>query len=153
LAGFDAVKYNMTMGCTPKGMPIILNVPAPMDFVDRGDTILMRIEEFDTVRTIHMNSDADPAAQPKTLLGYSVGRWEDDTLVVETGSVDSAFLIQGVPLGPDASFVERFTPSADGNRLHYTLRVTAPTALTRPVEQKRSWVAVGEKVMPFNCTQ
>jgi hypothetical protein len=152
-AGFDAVKYNMTMGCTPKGMPIILNVPAPMDFVDRGDSILMRIEEFDTVRTIHLGSAADPAAQPKTRLGYSVGRWEGDTLVVETGSLDSDFLVPGVPLGPGASFVERFTPSADGNRLHYTLRVTAPYALTQPVEQKRSWVAVGEKVMPFNCTQ
>jgi hypothetical protein len=127
-------------------------VPAPLDFVDRGASILLRIEEFDTVRTIHLNSEVDPAAQPRTRLGYSVGRWEGDTLVVRTGSLGDAFLIPGVPLGPSAAFVERFTLSDDGNRLHYTMLVTDPQSLTRPVEQKRSWIAVAEHVMPFNCT-
>lgn len=152
LARFDAVKYNMTLGCSAKGMPVIMNVPSPADFVDRGDSILLRIEEFDTVRTIHLDSRVNPRAQPKTLLGYSVGRWEGETLVVETGSVDAEFLRIGVPLGPDASFVERFTPSADGSRLNYTIVITDPYSLTEPVEQKRAWVAVDEQVLPFNCT-
>jgi hypothetical protein len=151
LAAFDAVKYNMTLGCGGKGVPEVIGVPSVIDFVDRGESILMRIEEFDTVRTIHMNSREDPTAQPKTLLGYSVGRWEGDTLVVETGSVGARHLRPGVPLGPDASFVERFTPSADGTRLHYTIVMTDPYSLQEPVEQKRSWIAVDETVMPFNC--
>jgi hypothetical protein len=49
LAGFDAVRFNMTMGCAPKGMPSVMSVPAVTDFVDRGATILLRIEEFDVV--------------------------------------------------------------------------------------------------------
>jgi hypothetical protein len=57
-----------------------------------------------------------------------------------------------VPLGPSASFVERFTLSADGSRLHYTILMTDPYALTQPVEQKRSWIAVNEQVLPYNCT-
>jgi hypothetical protein len=152
LAGFDSVKYNMTLGCTPKGMPFVMSVPSPTDFVDRGESILLRIEEFDTVRTIHMNSRETPSAQPKTPLGYSVGRWDGETLVVETGSVGAEYLVPGVPLGPSASFLERFTPSADGNRLHYTVVMTDPSSLTQPVEQKRSWIAVDEQVMPYNCT-
>jgi hypothetical protein len=152
LAAFDSVKYNMSLGCGGKGMPEVIGVPAVTDFVDRGDSILMRIEEFDTVRTIHLNSRENPRAQPKTLLGYSVGRWEGDTLVVETGSVGAPHLRPGVPLGPDASFVERFTPSADGKRLHYTIVMTDRYSLTQPVEQKRSWVAIDEQVLPFNCT-
>jgi hypothetical protein len=151
-AGFDSVKYNMSLGCAPKNMPYVMVVPGPTDFVDRGDSILLRFEEFDVVRTIHMNSRETPSAQPKTPLGYSVGRWEGETLVVETGSVDAEYLSPGVPLGPSASFLERFTPSADGSRLHYTVVMTDPYSLTQPVEQKRSWVAVDEKVMPYNCT-
>jgi hypothetical protein len=151
-AGFDAVKYNMSQGCAPKPMPFVMVVPSPTDFVDRGESILLRIEEFDVVRTIQMNSREDPSAQPKTPHGYSVGRWDSDTLVVETGSVGAQYLRPGVPLGPAASFVERFTPSADGNRLHYTIVMTDPYSLTQPVEQKRSWIAVDEKVMPYNCT-
>jgi hypothetical protein len=151
-ATFDAVKYNMSLGCAPKSMPFVMVVPAPTDFVDRGESILFRSEEFDVVRTIHMNSRENPSAQPKTPLGYSVGRWEGDTLVVETGSVGAEYLIPGVPLGPSASFVERFTPNADGSRLHYTIVITDPYSLTQPVERKRSWIAVDEKVLPYNCT-
>jgi hypothetical protein len=151
-AGFDEVKYNASLGCAPKNMPFIMVVPGPIDFVDRGESILFRSEEFDAVRTVHMNSREDPAAQPKTRLGYSVGRWEGETLVVETGSVAAEYLVPGVPLGPSASFVERFTPSADGSRLHYTIVMTDAYSLTHPVEQKRSWVPIADQVMPFNCT-
>ena len=151
-ASFDAVKYNMSLACAPKNMPYVMVVPGPTDFVDRGDSILFRSEEFDVVRIIHMNSRENPSAQPKTRLGYSVGRWEGDTLVVETGSVGAEYLMPGVPHGPSALFVERFTPSADGSRLNYSIVMTDPYSLTQPVEQKRSWVAVDEKVMPYNCT-
>jgi Family of unknown function (DUF6152) len=151
-ASFDAVQYNLTLGCTPKGMPIIMNVPTPMEFVNQGESILLRIEEFDTVRTIHMSGGGDPATQPKTLLGYSVGRWEGDTLVVDTTRISEGYLSAGVPMGPSARFVERFTPSADGQRLHYTVLITDPYALTQVVEQKRSWIASTEEVLPFNCT-
>jgi hypothetical protein len=151
LAAFDPVKYNMSLGCAGKGMPEIIGNPAVTDFVDRGDSILMRNEEYDTVRTIHLNSRENPKTQPKTLLGYSIGRWDGDTLVVETGSVGAPHLRPGVPLGPDASFVERITPSADGRRLHYTIVMTDPYSLTQPVEQKRSWIAIEEQVLPFDC--
>ena len=151
-AGFDEVKYNSSLGCAPKNMPFVMVVPGPTDFVDRGESILFRSEEFDAVRTIHMNSRENPSAQPKTRLGYSVGKWEGDTLVVATGSVDAEYLVPGVPLGSSASFVERFTPSADGNRLNYTIVMTDPYSLTQPVEQKRSWIAIAEQVMPYNCT-
>jgi hypothetical protein len=151
-ASFDSVKYNMSLGCAPKNMPNVMIVPFPTDFVDRGESILLRLEEFDVVRTIHMNSRENPSAQPKTPQGYSVGRWEGETLVVQTGSVGAEYLRPGVPLGPSASFLERFTPSADGNRLHYTIVMTDPYSLTQPVEQKRSWIAVDDKVMPYNCT-
>ena len=65
--------------------------------------------------------------------------------VVETGSVGAEYSRPGVPLGPSASFVERFTLSADGSRLHYTIVMTDPYSLTQPVEQKRSWIAVDER--------
>jgi len=152
LAAFDELKYNMTLGCAPKGMPSVMNVPAVIEFQDRGETILFRSEEFDAVRTIHMNSHEDPAAQPKTPYGYSVGHWDGETLVVETGSVGAPYLRPGVPLGPDASFAEKFTVSADGSRLHYTVVMTDPYSLKQPVEQKRAWIAVDEHVLPFNCT-
>ena len=67
----------------------------------------------DMIRTFHMTGAADPATQPRTPLGYSVGRWEGTTLVVETSRVSAPHLnANGVPLGSNARLVERFTPTA-----------------------------------------
>jgi hypothetical protein len=92
---------------------------------------------------------------PKTLLGYSTGRWEDNTLVVDTSRISSPYLNnRGVPLGGDARLVERFTLSVDRNRLDYELTVTDPEMLIGLARLKRSWVwRPDEQVLPFNCTE
>jgi len=154
LAKWDPVRDTVAKGCDPKGMPTIIEEPYPIEFVDKGDTILMRIEEYDTVRTIHMTSDVKAQSQPKTRLGYSRGHWEGKTLVVATSRINwPHFDPFGTPQGPDATIVERFTPSADGSRLDYTMLEGDLDTFTRPVELKRGWVRrPGEQVKPYNCT-
>ena len=115
--------------------------PYPIEFVDEGEVIVLRLEEYDTVRTIHMN------------LGHSTGQWDGDTLVVETSHVRTDYMApRGVPLGEGASFMERFTVGEEGSRLLYTVRITAPEVLTETIERSRSWIVTpGERVMPFEC--
>jgi hypothetical protein len=152
-ARFNPITDTTTEGCTQKGMPAIIRQPFPIEFVDRGATIEMKLEEYDTRRTIHMSA-ASTGEAPRTTLGYSVGQWDGDTLVVETTRLSEPYLNStGAPMGPNAKLVERFSPSADGSRLSYTIVITDPDSLTAPVEGKRSWVwRPGEKVMPFDCT-
>src|SRR5215510_11116570 len=68
-------RSNVLLKCGTKGTPLIMISPLPMEFVKSGDTIMMRMEEYDTVRTIHMNPK-DVAPPAHTLYGYSRGRWE-----------------------------------------------------------------------------
>ena len=152
-AKFNPVTDTTTEGCTQKGMPAIIRQPFPIEFVDRGDTIELKMEEYDTRRTIHMRAAAT-ADVPRTPLGYSVGKWEGSTLVVETTRLNEPYLNNtGAPMSPAAKLVERFSPSADGSRLNYTLVITDPESLTTSIEGNRSWVwRPDEKVMPFNCT-
>jgi hypothetical protein len=153
VAKWDPVRDTVAKGCEPKGMPTIIEEPYPIEFIDKGDTILMRLEEYDTVRTIHMKSDVKAQSQPKTRLGYSRGHWEGKTLVVATSRISWPYFDpQGVPQGPDATIVERFTPSDDGSRLDYTMLVADLDTFTRPVQLKRAWVRrPGEQVKPYNC--
>ena len=117
-AEFDPWIYLENPDCIPPGMPIGMEVPTPIQFVDEGDTIVLLQSEYDLVRTIHMNSDVDPETQPATPLGYSVGRWEDDTLVVTTTRIDWPISDRrGAPQSADAMHIERFTPSADGRTM------------------------------------
>ena len=153
VVAFDPVSQSTTDGCTPKGMPLLMGQPFPMEFVDEGDTILVRIEEYDAVRTIHMSNSARPASANGSLLGHSVGRWEGKTLVVETDRLDSPYFnSNGVPLSKSARTFEQFTVSDDGRVLTYALTVTDPETFTEPAQATRVWLARdGERVLPFNC--
>lgn len=152
---WDPINDSVANGCEPKGMPTIMEQPYPMEFVRQKDAILLRLEEYDTVRTIHMSEKVSRASLPKHRLGRSIGKWDGNTLVVKTDGITWQHLdASGTPLSPDATLVERFTPSADGARLHYRLTIADPQFLTAPVELKRSWVArPNESVKPYNCSE
>ena len=151
LEAFDTVEDDPTNNCVPKGMPTIMEQPYPMEFVDQGDVILLHIEEYDLVRTIHMSAGDEPqAASP---LGYSVGRWEGRDLMVTTTNVNwGHFDTVGIPLSDAVEIVERFTPSDDGARLDYHVTVTDPATFTEPVEIGKHWIwSPGVEVEPFEC--
>ena len=133
---------NPLQNCAPKGMPLIMRVPYPLQFLRDGDNILLHQEEYDTVRTIHMAPDASPEGQPDSLLGYSVGRWEDDrTLVVTTTHMNWGYLdAQGLPMSTAAETVERFVLSPQGDRLDYTMTFTDPENVIEPLTFGRHWV-------------
>jgi uncharacterized protein DUF6152 len=154
-ASFNPLTDSVAPGCRPKGMPTIMEQPYPVEFVKKGDTILLRMEEYDTVRTIVMAPDAKFEALPKTLLGRSKGMWDGDTLVVSTNRIDWRYFDpSGIPQGPSSSIVERFTPTSDGTRLSYTMTITDPATFTSPLELKRTWVwRPGETVKPYNCIE
>jgi hypothetical protein len=155
LAKWDPINDDVARGCEPKGMPTIMEQPYPLQFVKEGDVIRLRMEEYDTVRTIHMSEKVRRESLPKHRLGRSTGRWEGRTLVVTTDGILWPYLDPaGTPLSAAAVLVERFTPTADGTRLQYALVITDPENLTAPVELKRSWVArPNESVKPFRCGQ
>jgi hypothetical protein len=155
VAAFDPSVDTTTVGCTPKGMPEIMSQPMPIEFIDEGNAILLRIEEYDTVRTIHLTNAPVPAPESRSLLGHSVGRWEGKTLVVDTTGLSSRFLAQrGQPLGSATQLHERFTVTADGSRLNYVVTVTDLDNYTSPFDGRRSWVwRPGEQVLAFNCAQ
>jgi hypothetical protein len=153
LASWDPLHDSVSPGCEPKGMPTIMEQPYPIEFVRLKDTILLRMEEYDTVRTLYMSDKVAPSSLPKHRLGRSTGRWEGSTLVVKTDGIVWPYLdSNGTPLSPAATLVERFTPTADGTRLEYSVVITDPKILTKPLELKRSWVArPNEAVKPYNC--
>lgn len=140
------------LGCTEWQMPRLMNNPLPIQFVQQGETILLRFEEDDNERLIHLGPDASAAEQPATPMGYSAGRWEGTTLVVTT----SRFLPSSyeLPISAEASLVERFTPSAEGERLDYEAVLTDPVMLASPVTQTGTWTWRPEiTINPYACEQ
>jgi hypothetical protein len=152
---WDPLTDDPVLDCTPRGMPSVMNAPLPVEFVDRGDSMLMRLEEWDQQRTIHLADAVDPAKQPRTPLGYSVGRWEGNTLVVTTTRIsDKYFDDEGTPQSEDAVITERFTLSADEARLEYESIHDDPYTFSEPARQSSYWDWVpGEQIRRFDCVK
>ena len=145
---------NDLLHCGTKGMPLIMITPAPIEFVRDGETIVMRIEEYDSRRTIHMSDDAVPPPGPSQM-GFSRGRFEGETLVVETTGIQAQYFDpDGVPQSDRITLVERFTPNADYTQLDYRVRVDDPVYFTEPFELSRYFVWKPEMtVVPYNCLE
>jgi Family of unknown function (DUF6152) len=126
------------LSCTEWQMPRLMNNPLPIQFVQQGENILLRFEEDDNERLIHMSPNSAAANQPASLLGYSSGHWEGTTLVVATSRLLESN--HELPISGEASLVERFTPSADGNQLDYEAVLTDPVMLTTTVTQTNTWL-------------
>lgn len=143
-----------TLNCQPKGMPYAMEQPYPMEIVQVGENIHILMEEYNGLRVVHMNAAASSAAtQSGSLLGYSIGHWDGDTLVVETSRISYPYFSgAGIPLGDDATTAERFTPSDDGKRLDYSMTITNPLSFTEPVTVSKYWLALpGASVQSYVC--
>jgi len=152
-AAWNPLTDDPVLQCSPRGMPSLMNNPQPIEFVDQGDTILIRLEEWDGRRTIHMTIDAIPENQPASRYGYSIGHWEDRTLVVtSSGFSDPNFDDHGTPQGESARMVERFTLSEDETRLDYEVIHTDALIFTEPARLIGNWIwTPGEEVKDYNC--
>lgn len=153
-AGFDPLVDDPGLSCTAPGMPALMDNPFPMAMTEDNGDILIRMEQWDVVRRVHMNDDANPAAQSATPYGYSAGRWEDDnTLVVTTTRINWPYFDDiGTPQSEQLELVERFMLNDDETRLDYLLTVTDPATLTEPVTFDGYWVWVpGEQIKRYDC--
>ena len=139
--------------CWEKDMPFLMITPHPMEFSKRGEDILMRFEEDDAERLIHMDSSRLPGQIQPSSMGLSVGSWQGETLVVETTNIDaSIFDYDGTPIGEDIRLVERFTLSPDEQRLDYRVTFYDEETFTQPFDLTKYWLWKPERaVEEWNC--
>lgn len=151
---WDPVTDDPQLGCQPLGMPGAMMSPHPIQFVERGSDIELRLEEWDAVRTIHMSSAMTRSGVAATRMGYSTGRWEEGALVVTTTAIDYPFMDEhGTPQSEAVEVVERFTLSPDERSLAWEATVTDPGTMTEPVvafTTRWEWVP-GEALQPYDC--
>jgi hypothetical protein len=122
--------------CHPSGVARQFQTPYGVDFVHMPD--LQRMYLFDvggphTFRIIYMDGRPHPDKIEPSNYGHSVGRWEGDTLVVDTVGFSEAFWMDrtGLPHTEKLHTVERFT-RADFNTMKYEVLVDDPNVYTKP---------------------
>ena len=131
------------MMCNPKGLLRLFMYTNPAEFLHtaKGDRILMTFQSQGSTRGIWMDGRALPVNPEPRWNGYSVGRWEVDTLVVDTvGFDDRAWLDQyGNVYSSDMRLEERWR-RVDRDTLEAVYRIDDPASYTRPwVSTTKVW--------------
>ena len=128
-----AIGNDPTGDCTPLGLVRMLVYPRPMELVQLEDRVLQLWEWQYYRREIWTDGRALPENPDPRWFGYSVGRWEGDTLVVESNGHDArAWLDQyGYPHSENMRLEERWR-RADENTMELTMALTDPEIYTEP---------------------
>ncbi len=138
---------NYAVRCEAPGMPAMMLTQNPLEFVDEGPIIRVRTEYYDLVRTVHMDRDEVPADAEYSHLGYSIGRWEGDDLVVETTRINWPWLDnRGTPLSDELKVIERFSLSDDQSGLAFRIEMIDPETFTEPAILSGNWLALGDTI-------
>jgi hypothetical protein len=115
------------------------------------DVVAINMEMMHDIRIIPMDGRPMP---PKTLtgrLGYSRGRWEGDTLVVETGNFSERRRFGARSTTPTTQLTERFT-RMDASTLEYEVTFNDPETYTRPWTAVLYWkLEPNDKIYEFAC--
>jgi hypothetical protein len=138
-------KDNPEAHCLPMGIVQFHTQGAPRKFIQTPGVLVILYEASSGLRQIFTDGRTLPNNDPQPWwYGYSVGKWEGDTLVVETtGLRDGGWLdIVGTPLSDGAKLTERFRRVSFG-RMEIDITIDDSKLYTRP------WtVRVNQRLIP-----
>jgi hypothetical protein len=141
--------------CQPAGEPAQPEIPLPYKIVQTPSLIVVLYEENGIHRQIFLDDrKVVPDAQPR-FGGYSTGRWEGETLVVETtGFNDRTWLDRtGHPHSEAMRLTERFR-RRDAGHLEVDVTITDPRTYRTPITYtRRATLLPDEDLLEYFCTE
>jgi hypothetical protein len=115
--------------------------------VQTRDSVMILTEMVHDARVIRMNAQHAPPTVRKWL-GDSIGRWDGDTLVVDTTNFTDKTRFRGST--PSLHVVERFT-RLDANTLRYQFTIEDPETWTKPWTAEYSWPRTNDLLYEYAC--
>lgn len=140
----DFARESPLSHCLPEGMPMVEMAPAPYKIVETPGLTLMLYERGTVFRQVYTDGRKLPVDPQPTWMGYSVGKWQGDSFVVETsGFNDKGWLdARGHTHSEAMRLTERFH-RLDVGHLEVQLTVDDPQTYTKPFT-----ITLQQKLLP-----
>jgi hypothetical protein len=141
--------------CVP-GMPKLIYLPYPYKVYQLPGVTVILYEGFTTFRQIFTDGRELPKDPQPSWLGYSVGKWDGDTFVVDTIGINEKTWMDnaGRPHTEGLRTIERYRRRTIGT-MDVTLTIDDPKAYARPwtVDLSPSRLVVGQDLLEYICTE
>jgi hypothetical protein len=142
----DGKIYKNDIGlCWPAGVPIMMTRVWPIDMIQMPTSIFMIQELMNSLRVVYMDGrpHTDPDIAVRSFNGESIGRWDGDTLVIDTiNFVEDHHWIHdrsGIPASDALHIVERIRMQNNGNRLEIEYTLTDPKVFVGDWKITKHW--------------
>ena len=149
------------VNCLPEAMPgwMLVSHNSMEVLMTPGRVTMLGESDGNRLRRVYTDGRPHPKDVEETFHGHSIGRWEGDTLVIDTvGVLPQAWLATaehlGVPNNGDLHVAERIR--VEGNYMRDEMTITAPNVLTKPWKTVRSYVRTrnrGHEITEGQCIQ
>ena len=128
--------------CSAEPTPFLSILDEVREIEIGEDEVIIRFNNTGdhVTRTIHMNAEHPADVQPSHQ-GHAIGRWEGETLVIDTIAFepDPSGVAGNVPSSPGKHTVERLTLTEDRTRLRYEVTVDDPVYLSELATLTQQW--------------
>ncbi len=147
---FDRNTDPSLTACSAWGFAREILSPHAMELRQFDDRVTLYYSEWTTLRTVYLDGREPPADLSPSLMGFSVGHYEGDTLVVETTGISANHSNAGFAHTDQLTATERFTRAGGGDRLELEATFRDPPTLREPLLMARAWAwAPTEEIYPY----
>ena len=153
-------KDDPTSNCWFPGVPRVMQSPYPAQIVQTKDFFVILFEYMHMFRSIPLNGRPHPQNMEVTFMGDSTGRWEGDTIAVDTTNLKDAPWTWLDTAGHQHSDVlhvtEKFDRIPDG--IGYEFTVDDPKMYSKPWTLKRTMTPLKlvpglQELIEYNCSE
>ena len=150
MADFDPAD-DPAVRCVQPGLVRQVLSPYPVEIEYRGDTVLIRYEEWEVERMVHLDVPPPDGLEPSPM-GYSMGQLDREKLVVSTtGLTPGLNMSRGFFwTSEDASLLETYSLTERGQLL-MEMVLTDPVMLSEPWRLQKIWNPYDQELLTFDC--
>ena len=151
---YSPAKGDYTGSCLPFGLIRSMNSPDPIQIMQNPHYLALLYEQNTWFKVFHIDGKAHSDGVP-TWFGDSVGKWDGDTLVVDTINFNGKTRLDtiGHPHSDKLHVIERFS-RPDLGHIHYEITIDDPVYYTRPWKNTRTFTLRPDwEIMEYSCEE
>jgi hypothetical protein len=140
--------------CLPPGPSRALTGPSPFMIVQHKDVVSFNFENHGVYRVVYLDGRGHPAdiADYPQFMGHSIGKWEGDTLVVDTVGINDRTWLDsyGLEHSDKLHLTERFQKTGP-DLIKYTVTYDDPVFFTKPWTATLNFARQKDRLMEYVC--
>src|ERR1051326_28912 len=150
---YDPTDGDYTGSCLPFGMSRSMNSPDPLQIMQNDKYIGLLFEQNSWFHIVKLNRE-HPKNLESTWFGDSVGRWDGDTLVIDTIGFNGNTRLDtiGHPHS-DALHMIQTLKRTDAGHIAYTVTIDDPKAYSKPWKNERTFTLMNTEIIEYSCEE